>query len=244
MRGRRKMQSDAPAAKVAVGYVRVSTGRQADEGLSLEFQRVRIAAWCQDRGYALLAIYEDAGISAKAMHNRPGLQAALDQACAERAALVCYSMSRASRSIRDLLDISERLNRAGADLVSLSESIDTTGPYGRFGFHVLAAVNQLQREIIAETTRENLRHAAARGQHVGRPPRGLRLVNKALVIEDEDAVRLYLRACELRGQGLSYAAVADRLTSEGFKPARGAARFSPKVARDLVRSRAFARAVA
>ena len=68
----------------------------------------------------------DAGISGKRADNRPGLIAALDSACQARGVLVVYSLSRLARSVRDTLDIAERLERAGADLVSLSEQIDTT----------------------------------------------------------------------------------------------------------------------
>jgi hypothetical protein len=61
------------------------------------------------------------------MDNRPGLSEALDDVCRQRAVLVVQSLSRLSRSVRDTLTISERLDKAGANLASLSESIDTTG---------------------------------------------------------------------------------------------------------------------
>ena len=117
---RRSKSTEAPSLK-AVGYVRVSTEDQAREGVSLEAQRAKIEAWCAANGYELVAMHEDAGLSGSRADNRPGLQLALEQACHEKTALVAYSISRISRSTRDLLGIAERLEQAGADLVSLSE---------------------------------------------------------------------------------------------------------------------------
>ncbi len=58
----------------AIGYIRVSTDRQATEGVSLAAQRARIRAWAASRGTKLVAIHADEGISGKRADNRPGLQ--------------------------------------------------------------------------------------------------------------------------------------------------------------------------
>ena len=106
---------------------------QADEGVSLDAQRAKIEAWCSLNDYELGAVHVDAGISGKKMKNRPGLQEAMAD-CGKGSVLVVYSLSRLSRSIRDTMDISERLEKTGSDLVSLSEKIDTTSAAGRVGF--------------------------------------------------------------------------------------------------------------
>ena len=107
----------------AIGYVRVSTQGQAEDGVSLDAQEAKVRAWADLNG-AEVFIFRDEGISGKRADNRPGLVAALD-AVGKGDALVCYSMSRLSRSIRDTLNLSEHLQHRGADLVSLSEHIDT-----------------------------------------------------------------------------------------------------------------------
>ena len=104
---------------IAVGYIRVSTIGQAQEGVSLEAQRGKIQAWATANGYALGEIHVDAGISGSKANNRPGLQSALNDACRQKAALVVYSLSRLARSTRDAITISERLEKCGSDLVSL-----------------------------------------------------------------------------------------------------------------------------
>lgn len=128
-----------------IGYVRVSTSRQATGGVSVETQRERIAVWSVANGYELGEVYVDAGMSGGRADNRPALQAALAHACRARAALVTYSLSRLARSTRDALAISERLSGAGADLVSLSERIDTTTAAGKMVFRMLAVLAEFER---------------------------------------------------------------------------------------------------
>ena len=72
----------------AVGYCRVSTDAQATDGVSLDAQRARIAAWAEANGYRLADSFTDAGLSGKRADNRPGLQAALANVCRSGGALV------------------------------------------------------------------------------------------------------------------------------------------------------------
>lgn len=72
----------------AVGYTRVSSEGQAQDGVSLDAQRSRIEAWCLASGYELIAVHVDAGLSGGRADNRPALQAALAEACKQKAVLV------------------------------------------------------------------------------------------------------------------------------------------------------------
>ncbi len=151
-----------------VGYARVSTAEQAQSGLGLEAQRAAIVRWAGERG-ATLTIFEDAGITGTSMEKRPALALALD-AARDGAVLVAYSLSRFARSTRDMLTIAERLKRQGADLVSLTESIDTTTATGRLVFTLLSALTQFERDLTAERTKAALAALKARGVRLGRPP--------------------------------------------------------------------------
>jgi site-specific DNA recombinase len=161
----------------AIGYTRVSTEEQASEGVSLAAQSARIAAWCEGQGIGPdeVRIFTDEGISGKRADNRPGLQAALDAACAGPCALVVYSLSRVARSVRDTLDIADRLERAGADLVSLSEQLDTTTAAGKMLFRLMAVLAEFERDLTVERTRGALAHKRARGERTGSVPRGFRV---------------------------------------------------------------------
>ncbi len=99
---------------VAIGYVRVSTEGQAEDGVSLAAQRAKIEAWAKLHDEAELLVFEDAGLSGSSLTQRVGLQEALRAACERKGTLVVYSLSRLARSTRDTLTISDRLAKAGA----------------------------------------------------------------------------------------------------------------------------------
>ena len=116
--------------KTATAYIRVSTEGQATEGVSLEAQKAKIVAWCVANDIPMGNVFVDAGISGSRADNRPSLSAALDCVCSDSGVLVVYSLSRLARSTKDTILISERLEKAGADLVSISEKLDTTSAAG------------------------------------------------------------------------------------------------------------------
>jgi len=82
---------------------------------------------------------------------------------------VITRLSRAMRSLRDLIDLAASLQARGIDLVVLRQGIDTTTPTGRLAFHVMGAIDEFQRELIVEGTHEGLAAARARGRVGGRP---------------------------------------------------------------------------
>jgi site-specific DNA recombinase len=154
-----------------IGYIRVSTLEQATEGISLEMQRKRIEQWATLNDGEVLAIHEDAGISGSSMKHRPGLAAALDSA-GKGCALVTYSISRLARSTKDMIAISERLAAQGADLVSLTEKIDTSTAAGKMIFRMLAVLAEFERDVTSERTRAALSALKAKGVKLGSPTPG------------------------------------------------------------------------
>jgi DNA invertase Pin-like site-specific DNA recombinase len=83
---------------------------------------------------------------------------------------VCvWRLDRLGRSLRHLIEVAEQLEQRGVALRSLTESIDTSTPSGRFVFAILSALGEMEREIMVERTRAALA-AAARGRRGGRPP--------------------------------------------------------------------------
>lgn len=186
-----------------VGYVRVSTEEQAREGVSLDAQRARLAAWFASHEIAPEAYqtHADEGLSGKHADNRPGLQAALEAACASRCALVVYSISRMARSVKDTLAIAERLHKAGADLVSLTESIDTTSATGKMLFRLMAVLAEFERDLISERTKSGLAYKRSKGEVYGPIPRGFKAIEDGRLVEDADEVADIAYIRELHGQG-------------------------------------------
>lgn len=219
--------------KKAVGYVRVSTTGQAEDGVSLEAQEGRIRAWCTLEDYNLTKVFIDRGLSGGRADNRPALQDAL-QTVGRGDALVVYSLSRLARSTKDTLAIAETLDRRGADLVSLSEKIETTSAAGKMVFRLLAVLSEFERDVIAERTSMAMRHLQALGRYIGgRTPFGFRLVKGCLVpVEDELATMRLVR--EFRGQGLSLRAISAALKSES-RFARNGKPFNAKQIQRMMR---------
>jgi DNA invertase Pin-like site-specific DNA recombinase len=222
----------------AIGYIRVSTSDQAIHGVSLDAQRQKIRAWAELNGYELGATYVDEGISGGKASNRPGLQKALDAACRQKAALVVYSLSRLARSTKDALDISERLRKAKADLVSLSERIDTTTAAGKMVFRMLAVLAEFERDLVSERTTAAMAHLKAQGRYISHNvPFGYDL--------DADGKHLVPNAAEQRtvammrrwrARSKSLRAIAAELNRRGVRTKQGKRWTHTQVDRTLKRA--------
>jgi len=220
----------------AVGYARVSTEEQAREGVSLEAQRARIEAWAQGNDTPLIGFFEDAGISGSRTENREGLQKAIGMACEKRAILVVYSLSRLSRSTKDTLALAERLERAGADLVSLSEKIDTTSAAGKMVFRMLAVLNEFERDQISERTAAALRHKREKRQPYSPTPYGFDRICDLLVINHDEQIVIE-EILELREKGLSLRQIAAKLNQAEIGTKHGRQWFASTVRSVLIMTR-------
>lgn len=160
--------SQSEQQHVVVGYVRVSTEEQAEQGLGLQAQRDRIAAYCLARGWQLAGIIEDAGVSASTLE-RPGMERVRSIMRRKLAhAVVALKLDRLTRRVADLQELLQEADRTGVALVSVSETLDTSSAAGRLMVHVLGAIAQWERETIAERTAQALRVKRARGERVSR----------------------------------------------------------------------------
>src|SRR6185369_12626372 len=141
-------------------------------------------------------------------------------ACRAKAALVVYSLSRLARSTRDAIDIAERMNKCGADLISITEKIDTTTGMGRFFFTTIAALAQLERDQISERTAAALAHMKANGRRVGGSRTGTAEDGETLVecSAEQKTVALIRK---LREQGASLREVVADLDRRGIPPKSG-----------------------
>jgi site-specific DNA recombinase len=203
-------------------YLRVSTAGQAAEGVSLEAQEARARKWAEANGYEVAGLHCDAGISGKRTENRPGLQAALAEVCRTKGALIVYSLSRLARSTRDAINIAERLEKAGADLVSLSEKIDTTSAAGKMLFRMLAVLAEFERDLISERTKGALAHMASLGRRVGEIPYGRRLAEDGLHLLENPAEQHVLRTIrKLKKRGSTWAQVAEEMNRRRLVTKKG-----------------------
>lgn len=201
-----------------IGYVRVSTGDQAESGLGLAAQRASIVAEAARRGWNLLAIHEDAGFSGTKLDGRPAMTealAALDAGTA--AALVVAKLDRATRSWLDAARLVDRATRGGWALVALDLGVDMSTPAGELVASVMAGVAQWERRTIGARTAEALAAKRAQGVTLGRP-----VSLPAAVVE-------HVRVSHATGE--SFSAIARRLNATAVPTAQGGAKWYPSTVR-------------
>jgi len=223
------------------GYVRVSTEQQAGEGVSLEAQRVKLQAYAVAMDLELVAVFEDAGLSAKSLA-RPGLQSALALLEEGKAAgLVVVKLDRLTRSVRDLGELVDRYFASRFSLLSLSDSIDTRTASGRLVLHVLGAVSQWEREATGERTRDALAQLRSDGVRLGAEALGWHRsaatdAKGRRCCEDVATEGATIRRMrELRQQGLYVREIAAALEAEGRQTKRGGRWHATTIQRILAR---------
>jgi site-specific DNA recombinase len=203
----------------AAGYIRVSTERQATEGLSLGEQERRIRAYADAHGWNLVELYSDAGISGR-RDDRPALQRMLG-ALDRFEVLIIPKLDRLGRSNRHLLGVFDQLQDPGVQLVSLSESIDTSTPMGKLMRSLLSALAEFEADNISERVKAVTEHRAREGGHHGGPrPYGYRFEGGSLVVDDAEAV-VVRRIFRDFSCGVSRREIARHLNEDGVPTARG-----------------------
>ena len=216
-----------------IAYVRVSTSGQVQDGVSLSAQESKIRAWAELNGAEDVVIFTDAGLSGKRADNRPALQEAL-KTVGKGDALVVYSLSRLARSTKDTISIAETLDKRGADLVSLSEKIDTTTAAGKMVFRMLAVLSEFERDQVSERTRVALAHKRANGEKTGGDvPYGYRLKAGRLVAHESEQEAIALIR-ELRSKGHSLRRIGEELESQGYRTKTRRKHWNPKTVSAII----------
>ncbi len=141
-----------------LGYTRVSKGEEQNSAL----QRKALEEAMVER------VFEEKASGAR--WDRPELQRLIDQ-LRPGDVVVVWKLDRLSRSLKDLLVLMERIDKAGAGFRSLTESIDTTTSAGRMMMQMVGAFSEYEREMIRERTQAGLQAARAEGRTGGRPPK-------------------------------------------------------------------------
>jgi DNA invertase Pin-like site-specific DNA recombinase len=204
-----------------IGYIRVSTQEQVDSGASLDAQRRRIEGECERRGWELVRIEADEGISATALKKRTAYADALASLKKGDAdALMAVRVDRLCRSVFDFADLLQRAAKQKWQVVVLDGGFDTTTPYGKAFAQVAAVFAELERNLISERTKEGLGEKRVQGVRLGRP---------TLVAPD-----VIERIETLRSSGSTYRAIADALNDDQVPTAQGGARWWPATVKKVL----------
>jgi site-specific DNA recombinase len=251
---------NATTQRNAIGYARVSTGEQAQEGVSLAEQRRCIERYCAERGLTLLDVIEDAGESG-ASWDRAGLRQVFarlgvgdarppsalsprvrkprrrkDDASPERMALVVTKLDRLSRDAFDMMGLLSCGFLERHDLHSVRDFVDTHTASGRFALRMHIIQAQYEREVTAERTSRALQHIQSTGRHIGAVPFGWRKDAAGALVADAAQQDVIGLAETMRGLGRTLAEIAVELTSAGYPSPRGLAWSSMQVSRVLERA--------
>jgi DNA invertase Pin-like site-specific DNA recombinase len=182
---------DRPIRRVAL-YARVSTlhGQQDPE-----MQLSELREYADRRGLTIHQEYVDQGVSGS-RESRPALNQLMSDArrCRFDAVLV-WKIDRFGRSLKHLVNSLADLSAWGIAFVSLRDNLDLSTPSGRLMFQIIGAMAEFERALIQERVKAGLRNAKAKGKRIGRPK---------LTVDCAEILRL-------RGEGLSWRAISDRL---------------------------------
>ena len=223
---------------VAVGYIRVSTDDQARDGVSLEAQEARIRAYAAAKDLALLDVLTDEGMTGKNL-KRPGLRELM--ARCERGEVqhvIVTKMDRLTRRTVHLLSLVEDLFiKRQIELHSVSESIDTGTPHGRFLLTILGGLSEMERELIGERTKGALAYKRERLEPTSHPPLGFAANgSRERMIPVPQELKTVRDILDLWRRGQSYCAIARQLHSEGVPTKRGG-RWASETVRKVVQRR-------
>ncbi len=231
------VQPGPATAKRAAFYLRVSTGRQAEQDLSIPDQRRQAQAYCETRGYQAVGEYVEPGASATD-DRRPEFQKMMDAAAARPPTfdtIIVHSFSRFFRDQFQLEFYVRRLAKNGVRLVSITQELGDD-PMSVMMRQIMALFDEYQSKENAKHTLRAMRENARQGFWNGsRPPFGYRVVaaeqrgartKKKLEIDpiQEEHVRLMFRLARI-GDGdrgpLGTRLIADYLNTRGIRTSQG-----------------------
>ena len=217
----------------AIALIRCSTLHQVD-GTSLENQTRRIRAYCEAEDMKLVRIYEEAGISGLTnLSRRDGLNAALDEVCRRKCALVILSLSRLSRSLRDSLAILERVEKAGGTVISLTEKIDSRSASGKLVTNMMILLHSFEVMQLRERVTSSMSMLRQNQKRISRfTPYGYDLAENGEDLVENPLERVVVeRIKAMRAAGSSLWAIAAALDGT---PTKTGVKWSATVIRGIL----------
>jgi site-specific DNA recombinase len=178
------------AKPLAAIYIRVSTQDQAQHGFSLDAQEESLINYAKALGYELYKIYKEEGKSGKNL-NRPEIINLLKDAEEKKfQAIFIYKLDRFSRSLKDLILTIDHLKEIGVDFISLQDKIETASASGKLMFQIIGAFAEFERNIIGDRTIFTMERKAKEGGCITRAPKGYKLINKKLIVDEEESKKV------------------------------------------------------
>jgi site-specific DNA recombinase len=197
---------------MAIGiYIRVSTEEQAKEGYSIGAQKERLIAYCTAQGWTDYKFYIDEGVSAKDT-NRPKLKLLLDHVKGGQISMILvYRLDRFTRSVRDLYNLLETLEKYNCSFKSATEIYDTSTAIGRMFIGLVALLAQWETENLSERVKMGLEKKVSGGERVGGVPFGFDLNDEEKLVKNDKSI-VVLDMIDKVKKGMSASQLAKYLT--------------------------------
>jgi site-specific DNA recombinase len=231
-------------APICVGYVRVSTRKQAaPDRWSLPSQRTWIAEEAARRGWKVAGVFDDPGVTGAAqLADRPGLRAALDAVRTQAAVgLLVVEAERISRGdTRDWDEVLDVLAAVGASIVTPGLCIDPRNPEDEALSGIFMVLARRERKKTAQRSARGSLERAKSGRWCGKPPFGYALAKEDGRLrprpEQAEIVRRIFKSVT---EGETYLGMADLLNAERVASSRGDAIWTAHAVRRIVMNVAY-----
>ena len=218
--------------KTAVGYIRIS--KSESKSVSLDYQQTEVEKLAVSKGYELISIESDNGLSGKSMANRPGFQNVLNMVNKKIVeAVICYKSDRISRNGLESIMFENLLITKKIAYWTVTEGLlgdvneDPLLPWLRSG------LNQRERMIISARTTAALNRKRERGERLGGGIKYGQSIQNGHIVQNELELKIVQRTCELQCLGYSTRRITETLNQEGFRPRRGTKFYQTQIIRIL-----------
>lgn len=210
------------ASKKAAMYIRVSTAEQADEGYSLAAQRSVLTTYAANNGYEVYRVYADEGISGRSMRHREQLCMMLEDSKSRLFnAVLVWKVSRFARSIKDLSNMCDMLEKNDVHLISYSEAFDCSTAAGRLMLNMLGSISQWESDVISENVQLAMRERASRGERTCGEVLGYDIIKGGGMTINSKEAAIVRSIFEDFETGASYSEVSRRACARGYRGKRG-----------------------
>ncbi len=213
--------------EIAIGYIRVSTKDQAENGASLQAQEDIIRRYAENNNMDLIKVISDGGFSAYKNTKREGyneLMSFIESNAIKH--VVVYSLFRFMRNTRKTLEAIELMQKKKIAFHSYSEKIDTNTPMGVFFITVLAGLGQLESEQTGVRIKDTKRNSKGRLERYSSPIFGFNQSKDQQVKElevNEQEMEVVRLIYAMNNKNASSHQIAKHLNGHGFKSKTGGA---------------------
>lgn len=205
--------------KRAALYVRVSTEEQKKHGYSVDNQIDSLQKYCDEQGYKIAGIYNDAGnTAAKSYTKRPALLNLIADCKAGKIDIILFTrLDRWFRNIKEYYKVQDQLEGSNVPWKTIWEDYETETSSGRFKVNIMLSIAQAEAERTSEKIKSVFQYKKEQGEIIGKVPFGYKKLDKKTVIKDPETKEHIEKVFEIFFATNSHKNCCDYLAYVGHK---------------------------